>query len=150
VPLIMPHLSFPITADGFSLTVLIGLTKPDTQTLLNAGKPIPRPIWVRALIDTGSYATMLAPDVLRQLGVAVFRRTTTQTVSGTAPVQLYRVSLSVPGPAGPAGLMFTAPDLVVGELGVKPANADALIGLDVVRQCLMVVDGPGKQFTVAF
>jgi hypothetical protein len=146
----MPHLSFPITADGLSVTALIGLIKSDTQAALSARKTLPPPVWVRALIDTGCDVTALAPDVFRQLGLLPFHSAATQTASGSARVQLYQVSLSIPALGGPVGLMLTVPDLVVSELTVTLANADALIGLDVVRQCLMVICGPGKQFTVEF
>jgi aspartyl protease len=146
----MPHLSFPIDPDGLCLTALVGLTEPDTQTILSARKPIPAPIWVRALIDTGCDATALAPDVIRQLGIAPFHRTMSQTASGSVWVQLYRVSLSVPAPGGAVGPMLTVPDLVVTELTATLPDVDALIGMDVVRQCLIVIDGPGKQFLVSF
>ena len=36
------------------------------------------------------------------------------------------------------------------ELVVPLPNLDVLIGLDVIRQCLWVIDGPGGTFSVTF
>ena len=42
------------------------------------------------------------------------------------------------------------PDLLVSELTVALPNIDALLGMDVLRQCLLVLDGPGQQFILGF
>lgn len=50
----------------------------------------------------------------------------------------------------PAGLLVVHNQLIVTELAVALGNIDMLIGLDVLQDGLLVYDGPGKQFTLAF
>jgi hypothetical protein len=59
------------------------------------------------------------------------------------------VSLSVFDPAQPTLPWFIVPDLEVMELPSQIA-ADVLIGMDVLLQCRMLLDGPGGQFTLDF
>jgi hypothetical protein len=40
--------------------------------------------------------------------------------------------------------------LIVAELTQALPNIDALIGRDILNDCLFILDGPGQQFTLAF
>jgi hypothetical protein len=146
----MPHLTFDWSPDGMVVGAVVGTNRPDTLALLQAGKPVPTPVRVRALLDSGADATAVAPPVLHQLGLTPVRSAGTQTAGGSVAVGLYRISLTVHGPGGTAGPMLVQPNLLATELAVPLSNIDALIGLDVLGQCLLVVDGPGQRFTLAF
>lgn len=146
----MPHLSFPVTADGLTLNVLIGLNDQETKALLAAGSAIPTPLWARAVIDSGSDVTAVSQGLLRQLGTAAFMPASTQTAAGILRVQLYRISLSISGAKGATGPMLVRPNLLVSELSILLPDIDVLIGMDILRECLFVLDGPGGQFTLAF
>jgi hypothetical protein len=45
-------------------------------------------------------------------------------------------------------LTFT--DLLVTELAAQLPDADVLIGLDVLLTCKLILDGPGRTFTLDF
>lgn len=135
----MAHATFPLPNDGMVVQAVIGMDGPKMAALLQAGKPVPRPIAVRALIDSGSDTTAVAPDVLVRLGLASFVTGTSQTASGPVEVKLYRVSLTLPGPD------LALPDMVVSEL-TAALPVDVLLGLDVLRHCLLILDGPGQRF----
>jgi hypothetical protein len=145
----MPHLNFALSPDGMVLQAMIGLNGPDSAALIHAGQPIPSPIHVRALVDPGSDRTGVAPHVFQLLRLGPVGYGTSQTAGGSFQVSLYRVSLSVSDPRGRANAMMTMPNLLVSELPV-PLPFDALIGLDVLRECLFVLDGPGQQFILGF
>lgn len=145
----MPHFNFLLNPDGMVLQVLIGLNGPDRSDRAQAGKPIPSPVRSRALIDPGSDRTAAAPHVFQQLGLAPFIYGTSQTAGGSFQVNLYRVDLIVPNPDGKAAPTMTAPDLLVSELAVA-LPFDVLIGMDVLRECLLMLDGPGKVFLLGF
>jgi hypothetical protein len=146
----MPFFTFPLSPDGLAVHGLVGLNGPDTAARLQAGQPIPRPISVRALLDTACDMTTIAPGVFQQLGLVRRGRSSTQTAGGQVPVNLYRVSLSVLGPTGAPSPMLVEPDLRVLDLAAALSNVDALIGLDILNENLLVHNGPARQFILAF
>ncbi|HKI36345.1 MAG TPA: aspartyl protease family protein [Gemmataceae bacterium] len=146
----MPHFTFPLSPDGPAVPGLVGLNDQATAALVQAGQPIPRPVSVRALLDSAADLTAIAGPVARQLGLVRVKQVGTQTAGGSVQVNLYRISLSVYGPTGVAGSLLVWPNLLVTELAVPLPNIDVLIGLDVLRQCLFVLNGPGDQFILGY
>jgi hypothetical protein len=146
----MPHFSFPLSPDGLIVQAVFGLNGRDTATLVRTGQPIPRPVQVRALLDNGTDATAIAPHVFQRLGLTSRVSGSTQTAAGPVQVNVYRVSLTIAGPAGITGPVLALPELLASELAAALPNIDALIGMDVLRQCLLVLDGPGQQFLLGF
>jgi hypothetical protein len=106
----MPHFTFPITPDGYTLDVLIGLRTTDAHALLAAGQPIPPPLQARGLLDTASDKTAVSVALLQQLGIAPLGPVRTQTAGGIVKVQQYEVSLSIPNPTGARTPMLTHPE----------------------------------------
>ena len=82
------------------------------------------------MLDNGTDATAIAPHVFQTLGLK-------SGVSGRSQTAAGQVTLVLP-------------DLLVSELTATLPNIDALIGMDVLRQCLLVLDGPGQQFILGF
>jgi hypothetical protein len=146
----MPHFTFPITKDGLALDVQIGLRATDAHALLAAGHPIPPPLQARALLDTASDKTAVSVPLLQQLGITALGPVQTQTAGGPVKVQLYQVSLSVPNPTGARTPMLVHSEWEVTEFLHAPPQIDVLIGLDVLNECLVVIDGPGGRFTLGF
>jgi hypothetical protein len=142
----MPHFTFPLSADGPIVQGLVGLNDRDSTALVRAGQPIPRPVSIRALLDTACDRTAIAGRVAQQLGLVPLQPVQTQTAAGVIPVNQYQISLSVYGPSGASGPLLVWPDLLVTELAVPLLNIDVLIGLDVLRQGLFLLNGPGDQF----
>ena len=126
----MPHLTFALSADGMVVPALIGLNRPATIVLAQAGQPIPRPVQVRALIDSGCDVTAVAPHVFQQLGLMPIRSSVTQTAAGAVSVNLYRVSLTIFDSRGAGGPMFVQPNLLVTELTVALPNSTAHLDSD--------------------
>jgi hypothetical protein len=145
----MPHLTFALDPDGMIVQAVFGLNGFKTAALVQAGQPVPRPIPVRALIDSGADTTTIAPGVFKRLGLVPSFTAFSQRASGSVKVNLYNVSMTITGLIGAVGPTLVLPDLLVSEL-TAPLPVDALIGLDVLRQCLVVLDGPGQQFILGF
>jgi len=59
------------------------------------------------------------------------------------------VSLSIVGPTG-MGPSLVQPSLEVVELTTPIPNIDVLLGMDVLLQCRLLIDGPARQFTLMF
>jgi Aspartyl protease len=146
----MPSLTFPLVPSGLAVPVWIGLDGNDTAKLHTAGRPIPPPAAARGEIDTGCSVTAVAPWVFRQLALTPAGSQQSQTASGPVQVQLYHVSLSITDPANPGGPMLAHPTLLVSELAVTLPDADVLIGMDVLRECQLLLDGPAGRYTLIF
>ncbi len=147
----MVLLAFPVTPAGLAVPVWIGLDGQATAALLAAGLPIPAPVQARGLIDTGSDVAVVASSILQQLGVPLAAATSTHTAAGQIQVNLCAVSLSVTDPAQPAGSPWlTHPGLLVMEAATILPNADVLIGLAILLDCKMLLDGPARRFTLEF
>jgi hypothetical protein len=122
-----------------------------TAGLLAAGKPPVPPVQAGGLLDTATDHTVVAAGVLQQLGMSPVSTTSTHTAGGTVTVRLFRVSLGITDPTQPAGAPWlTEPDLLVTELSAILPDADVLVGLDVLLDCKLVLDGPGRWFTLDF
>jgi len=145
----MPQLTFPIIPDGLVVDALVNYEAAVLIPLRGSGQPCP-PIEGKGLIDTASTVSGVSPAIVRQLGLPpVGPPTTTTGIGGAFPVQLYRVSLHVRDARAPTLLMLTTPSLLVMELPPGP-TCDVLIGMNVLKQCKLIMDGPGGFFTLEF
>jgi hypothetical protein len=135
-----------MSPEGPVVPGLVGVNDQTTASLVQSGQPVPRPVAVRCLLDSACDRTAIPGSLARQLQLAREKPVSTQTAGGTVQVNQYRISLSVIGPTGTAGSLLTWPDLLVTELAVSLANVDVLIGLDVLRQSLFLLNGPSDQF----
>jgi hypothetical protein len=120
------------------------------RSLIAAGRGLPAPLRAAGLLDTGSNVTCVAKGVVSGLGITPVVRTTTQTFAGPVPVDLYEVSVSVTQPGWTAGPSFVVPDVDVMEYAQTISRIDAVIGLDVLLQCQLIIDGPAMQFSLSF
>jgi hypothetical protein len=145
----MAQLTFLIRFGELRLTALIGHSRNNLAALVAAGK-MPLPMWTRAVVDTGTNVTCVTPGVLRRLGLTPTGQGSTHTAAGQATVNLFEVSLGIP-PAGNApGPGFAPRDLVVMELPIAIPRVEVLIGMDVLLDCTLLVEGPARQFTLEF
>ena len=147
----MPQLVYPIDPDGLLVDVVVGLRGLTTARQLAAGQPITAPLRARGAIDTGTDVTAVSAALLQRLGVASSNKKTTQTVSGQLTVQMFVVSVGVTNFGDPAAPGLVEPDLTVMELvTVLPRAIEVLIGLDILRSCKFLLDGPAGWFSLDF
>jgi hypothetical protein len=146
----MAQLAFAISSGELKLTVVIGHGRRALGGLLAAGQPLPSPIWTPGVVDTGSTITCVTPALIQQLALQTIGTGYSQTVAGQATVNLFEVSLSIPPPGNVPGSMLTRHDLVVMEMPSPIPGVEVLIGLDILLDCKLVLDGPARRFTLAF
>jgi hypothetical protein len=146
----MAKLTFGIPKGELTLKVLVGHNYKHQKTLLAAGQPLPRPVWTTGVIDTGTNVTGVTPAVLQALGLTFTGQVASHTVTGQVIVNLFEVSLSIPPPANLPGAMLTRPNLLVMELPSPIPGVEVLIGLDILLDCKLLLDGPARQFTLEF
>jgi len=118
------------------------------KLLRDQNRPIPAPVQGYALIDTGASLTMVDRQPIESLGLAPIGTVTLGTAAGPSESALYPVRLLL-------GMPPEAP-LVVAELAqvasgpLSQQNLVCLVGRDVLQRALLVYDGPGGRFTIAF
>jgi hypothetical protein len=141
----MPIATLPSGPDGYVLDVLVGLPGTTTAALVAAGQSVPAPLAVRGALDSGSNITCVAAPLLQRLALPLLAQSSTQTLGGGLPVNLFEVSLSL---LSPARVLFTHPQLTVME--TTQILPYVLIGRDILAEGLFIADGPGQRFTLAF
>jgi hypothetical protein len=146
----MPHVAFQARPDGLFVDVVIGLDAKAMRSLQLAGQPIPPPVQVRGLLDTGADATAISAACAKRLGLAIVGTVSTHTAAGSLVVNQFAISLSILGAHKAGALLSVSPELTVTEWLDPPPGLDALVGLDVLAEGLLIYDGPGRQFTLAF
>ena len=81
--------------------VRIGVSQAKADLLKQQNKPIPAPVEITALIDTGASGTAVKPEVIRQLQLTPRGVTNIATPSSaTYPCNVYDVSLTFPNGVG--------------------------------------------------
>jgi hypothetical protein len=145
----MPRLTFPYAPDGLLVPTLVGLTAPAMQTLQSRGRQIPGPIQARGMLDCGSTITAVAPWDLSGLNAIPGQFTQTRTAAGYVAVRFYRVSFTIYNLAS-GGAVLTRVDWLVTNLDQDLDDVDVLFGLDLLREIVLTVDGPGQTFSLGF
>jgi hypothetical protein len=145
----MTDLTLPIQPGGLLLDVLVGHNNVQTQELLDAGLPLVRPVKVVAFIDTGADISGISATLARTLSRSPVHYLHTITAGGSIRTACYQISLSFLDATG-TRLLFVIPDLLVTEMTTPPTRLDVLVGLDVLLQCVLIVDGPNGSFTLRF
>jgi hypothetical protein len=145
----MPQLRFSIVPDGLILDVLVNLEAAVLIPLRARGQACAG-VEAKGLIDTASNVSGVSQAIVKQLGLPpVGPPTVTTGIGGAVTVQLYRISLHLRDARDVSLPMFSLPSLLVMELPSGP-SCDVLVGMDVLRECRLVVDGPGGHFEVRF
>jgi hypothetical protein len=129
--------------------VRVNLCAPELAILHGNRQPAPAAVVGFGTLDTGSNATGVSASVIQRLALVSHATSSTHGIAGSVPVELYHVSLSVFDTAQPTLPWFVVPDLEVMELP-SHISVDVLIGMDVLLECRLLIDGPGRQFTLDF
>ena len=146
----MPRYQFPIRPDGLTFDVVI---VPDQQTVaqcMATGQPYPKPVSVKALVDTGSDFTGVSAAVIARIGLPYLTTVQTQTASGIAVQRQFWAGVSFPPSAGHPHPVSWHPQLIVNELTAPPAGFDCLIGLNLLKDGVFILNGPAGWFVIDF
>jgi hypothetical protein len=110
----------------------------------------PRPVAVRALVDSGAARSIVQASIPGVLGLDPVDAVELHTAStdGTPTEHpVFAISLFFSG--FPGGMLD--PDLRVVEIGdLGGLGAAMLLGRDVLDRCLLIYAGPERRFTIAF
>ena len=150
----MQTLDVGLGPDGPIIALTLGLSWADIQALRMAGRPVPAPVAVQALIDTGAEASCVDPSVLAPLITGVppgrFVFANVPAASGVTPAGEYTVSLTVVHPSGNRRANLVLANQPVVEVPLGALGCDFLVGRDVLARCLLVYNGPAGRLTLVY
>jgi hypothetical protein len=147
----MPHFTLPVGPNGPVLNAVVTVSKERSAALAAAVQSVPKPVPITALVDTGASCTCVDPSVLTALNLTptgIVLLNTPSTGGTPHQAEQFDVALIIPAPSGPA-LVFRTIPVVASEL-LTSQGFHALIGRDILDQCLFSYNGSIKLFTLAY
>jgi hypothetical protein len=146
----MPFLTIPIGPEGALIDLHVALSTPRIDALKAAGMGFPPPQMACAMIDTGASITSISSRIANALGLVPTGKTTvTGATTGSVPhiTNQYDVALAFLQP-GVHTHVFGVTIPVI-EIDLGSPNIDALLGRDLLRQCLCVYNGKKDELVLA-
>jgi len=141
----MPAFTGRITdlrARGPILQASIAVAAAAEKALTDAGQPVPAPVQVTALIDTGATGSAISKGTAQQLGLQPVGVIPVSTPSSAkVPMSLFAIRFLLPN-----SLIFETTAI---EAQLQGQGIDALIGRDVLSQAVLVYIGYANEFTLA-
>ena len=149
----MPHFTLQILPGGPLLTAVATVSEPRRDALTTAEQPLPAPQRITALLDTGASCTNIDPSVLTALNLPPTGTALVHTPStGNAPVTVdqYDIGLAIFAATThhPPLHLPTVP-VIASEL-LQSQGFHALIGRDILSQCIFHYNGSTGLFSLAY
>ncbi len=146
----MPIITLKNTSGwGPLIDVLFFPSDPLADALREAGRPVPLPVVVPALLDTGSARTLIDPTIVDQLRIEPAGLTRLQTATtGTAYGVRQTFDVGFRWGAPQVSLVSGCHQVIASDLG--SLGVRALIGRDLLNRCHLVYNGPHDEFTLSF
>lgn len=146
----MPHFTLQVLPNGPIVAAFVAVSVPRRDALIAAGQVVPAPVRILALLDTGASGTAIDPSVLNTLALTPTGTTLVSSpTTGATPqtVNQYDVGFVIPAPSGAPLFSQTLP-VIASEL-LAAQGFHALIGRDILSQCVFVYNGSGF-FTLSY
>jgi hypothetical protein len=142
-----------LAAVGAVLSVEVHVPPIIAQVLMNRGNPVPTPVTGFAIIDTGATLTCVHEPVLQQLGLNPTGVVHSGTASGPVQLSQYPARLVSPDQGWTFDVIATGVDLTGQQVPINPPQPPspliALIGRDLLRNCVLIWNGPGGFWTLS-
>ncbi len=142
-------LTKPIDQAGPLVTVRVGVTLAREQVLRRVGFPVPPPIETQALLDTGSFITIIDANFVHLLKLNSYGfQAVRSAASGLTPknAKEYDVSVSI---INGNNELHTWPQQAVLEAQFEVSDAyHVIIGRDLLDDCMFTYDGKRRTLTL--
>jgi hypothetical protein len=146
----VPSLTVSLAAEGPLIPLVLMVSTPRRNALISAGLPVPKPVVIQVLVDTGASCSCIESSQLAKLGISPTGVIAVHTPStGSAPVQLkqFDVDLGIVLDDGKFQFIETLPVI---ESQFPSQNIDGLLGRDVLSRGILIYNGTAKTFTLSF
>jgi hypothetical protein len=132
-----------LRANGPLFQLQIGVPRAVEDAMKAAGDPIPTPVTVQAMIDTGASLTIVRAGICAALGLHPVGVVNIGTASAASvPAEQFSVRLAFPNAVEGMGVVTEAPMPVPG--------CQALIGRDILSKAVFIYIGYADLFTLSF
>lgn len=148
----MSVLTDALSPEGAMVDLRIGWSTARIKGLRARHSPIPQPVEVRAIIDTGDEVSALDTQVVRSLNLPIggFTATNMPALGGMNITMDHDVNLTILAPNGSGQGNLLIPDLLILDLDLGAVGYQALLGRDVLVRCRFLYDGQAGQFTLEY
>jgi hypothetical protein len=148
----MPRLSGSLQPTGALVAVEVGLTRFDILNLRKAGRPIPAPVSLQTLLDTGAECSCVDRHALASLALPLrlIGLANMPAIGGLVPTTEYNAKLTIIHPSGDPQLNLVIPAVSLAEVPLGSLGYEVLIGRDVLAQCRFLYDGPRSRFRLSY
>jgi hypothetical protein len=148
----MPQLTGTILPEGAIVNVVVGLARSDIQSLRQNLRPIPQPVQLRALLDSGAQVTCLDPSIISGLALPWDQPTLANMPAtvGMILTMFYRAGVVIQHPSGNPRQDHVTPELRICELPLSQLGYDAVIGRDILNRLRFTYDGPVGTFALDY
>jgi len=146
----MPHLTIPIhPVQGPIVELIVGLSAPRAQALKAAGTAVPPSITVKFLLDTGASSTVLDETIIAPLKLVPTGQIMVNTpTTGGAPVARFQYDIALMLYHVDNSRFFQNLPIIATDFSAQKIGG--LLGRDILSKCLLVYNGPGDRFALAF
>ena len=119
----------------------IGLDPTELERYRWEGRMAPVPVRTQGIVDTAAENTCITESIVDRLLLEPLGRAMMHTAAGERQTAIYYVTLRL------GWKQDRPPDPIpVRAYSVEVTGADVLVGLDVLRQGALVLNGPGARF----
>jgi predicted aspartyl protease len=128
---------------GPVIEVQVGMTSAEETAARAVGDPVPAPLTVAALIDTGASHTVLQQNLAAQLGLKPVSSSAFRTASSASAVyHQYTIRLFFPH-----GVEI---EVLAVEMPLQGQHIQCLLGRDVLADGVLVYLGQSNMFSLSF
>jgi predicted aspartyl protease len=147
----MPILTLPLEPDGAVINIGFVVSGPRQDAMRKAGVPIPAPVVVRGLVDTGASGTCVDCTVIKKLQLVPSGTISIHTPStGPNPKTCNQFDVGVGIVMDNNQIHLSGLVIPVIESDLSALNIQALLGRDLLEQGILIYDGRRRLLTLAF
>ena len=140
--------TFNNSAAGPTLEIGIAPAQSGIQAVVS---PPPSTVWINAIADTGASATCVCAGAATRAALPIIGKGSIQSASHVMPVNQFFGDLWIRGRmSGGTLLAWPFRNRVFLELALPGSNYEALLGMDIFREGILMVHGPEGRTTFAW
>lgn len=121
----------------------LSLVSAAEEALRAAGTPVPAPVQILMMVDTGASGSVVAPGLAGQLGLQPVGVQQVLTPSTPTAVMMPSYAARLTLPSGPSF------ETTVIEAPLQGQGIQGLVGRDVLAECVLIYIAYANQFTLA-